>query len=560
MKRPSRKIRSVLALGLIASMAALAPAGAVTKTTKKAAANTTKKAATPTTKATAVTKATAAPTTAAAAAPGGIKTGGTLTYLQTSESVGFSPTIAGFNANVNGNRLMMVYDALFWAPDAEGTYSPRIGRSIVSGDGTTWTLKLRPGVKFSDGTTFDAAAVKANFEFHADPANRSVLRVQADQIDRMTVPDPLTLVMVLKARNTQFDALLARQMTFIFSPKAMAEKGVDKFNNDPVGAGPFMLKDWSRDNQQVFVRNPNYWNAPQPYLDSIIIRVITDHQQRVDTFKSGKGDLWYGSDSSQAGSLLDDKSLTAVIQGLQGGTGMVLNHSRAPFDDVRMRQAIQSAFNRNDFNSVLYGGKAVMFDTFLTKGSVLFDPVLVQPCCDLPKAQRLVDSYAAEKTGGRPVTFAMTVPAALRNEGEYLQQVFNTQLKNVSAQLDIVDTPTLGARVTSLPTRNFQLGLTAQNFLEPELEFYGQYRGGSSANTTAFNDPQMNSVLDKLRENRLVASRKAQFGAAAQILFDQAAMVYTRRQTLFHIFDPSKVKGYSAWSDNLVDWGAMWKQ
>jgi peptide/nickel transport system substrate-binding protein len=550
----SRLFRPVLAVGLVSAVGLGLPAGAATK------AKTTKKSATKTTAAPATIAAPATTvTTTAVAKPSGIKTGGTLTYLQTSEAAGFSPAVAGFNANVNGNRLMLVYDALFWAPTSDGTYSPRIGQSITTGDGVTWTLKLRPSVKFSDGTPFDAAAVKANIEFHANVANRSVLRTQADQVDSMTTPDPLTLVMVLKARNTQFDALLARQMTFIFSPKAMQEKGPDKFNNDPVGAGPFMLKEWSRDNQQVFVRNPNYWDAPKPYLDSIIIRVLTDHPQRVDTFKSGKGDLWYGSDPSQAGSLLDDKALTAKIQGLQGGTGMILNGARAPFDDVRMRQAVQLAFNRDDFNKVLYNGKAAVVDTFLTKSSPLFDPAQVQPCCDLAKAQKLVDSYVAEKTAGRPVTFTITYPAALRNEGEYLQQLFNTQLKNVTAQLEIVDTPTLTARVNTAATRNYQMGQGSQNFLEPELEFYGQFRGGSSLNVFGFNDPQMNSVLDKLRENKVAAARKAQFGAAVQILFDQAVMVYTRRQTLFHIFDPSKVKGYEAWSDNLVDWAVLWK-
>lgn len=556
--------RTALAACLLACVASVVPAGAATKTTKKVATKTTKKV-TPTTKAAAPS--TAPPSSAAttavpaitAARAGAPKTGGTLTYLQTSEGSGFSPTIATFNANVNGNRLGLIFDSLFWAPASDGTFAPRIGQSITSGDGVTWILKLRPNVKFSDGTAFDANAVKLNFEFHAIVANRSILRTQADQIDRMNVVDPLTLEIALKARNTQFDALLARQMSFIFSPKAMTDKGIDKFNSEPVGAGPFLLKEWSRDNQQVYVRNPNYWDAPKPYLDSIVIRVITDHGQRVDTFKSGRGDVWYGSDSSQAGSLLDEKSLSAVIQGLQGGTGMVLNHSRAPFDDVRMRQAVQLAFNRNDFNKILYGGKAVMVDTFLTKGSVLYDPLAEQPCCDPTKAQRLVNEYTADKTAGRPVTFTMTVPAALRNEGEYLQQVFNTQLRNVNASLDIVDTPTLAARITTPATRNFQLGLTAQNFFEPELEFYGQYRGGSSLNVVGFNDSQMNAVLDRLRENRLITSRKAQFGAAVQVLFDQAVMVYTRRQTLFHIFDPEKVKGYAAWSDNLVDWAALWK-
>src|SRR5262249_12531733 len=141
-----------------------------------------------------------------------------------------------------------------------GQVDPGTAESLTSSDGVTWNLKLRSGIKFTDGTNYDAAAVKFNWDRHADPANRSP---QLGNVTAMTyyVTDPLTLKLALKQQNNQLPRLLARALGYIGSPKALTDRGTG-FMANPVGAGPFMLKDWTRDSQMTLVRNPSYWNRP----------------------------------------------------------------------------------------------------------------------------------------------------------------------------------------------------------------------------------------------------------------------------------------------------------
>src|SRR5205085_7917105 len=115
---------------------------------------------------------------------------------------------------------------------------------------------------------------KFNFDRMADPANNGRRAGLAQAMDKKEVVDATTLRITLKSKSAVFPASLAL-MPFVGSPKAIQEKG-DRFNSDPVGAGPFVLKSWTRDSQAVFDRNPTYWNFPLPYLDRIIFKPIVD--------------------------------------------------------------------------------------------------------------------------------------------------------------------------------------------------------------------------------------------------------------------------------------------
>ena len=159
---------------------------------------------------------------------------------------------------------------------------------MTTTDGKVWTLKLRAGVKFSDGTSYDAAAVKFNWERHADPANASMYASTAQALTSEVV-DPLTLKVTLSAVNGQFPRILSIQLNYIGSPTAIRAAGSQAaYNTKPVGAGPFMLKEWVRDSQMTFVRNPSYWNAPRPYVDTLVLKSVIPEDQRLNSFKAGE--------------------------------------------------------------------------------------------------------------------------------------------------------------------------------------------------------------------------------------------------------------------------------
>src|SRR5262249_27849209 len=151
------------------------------------------------------------------------------------DPVQFTPLSYSAQEELRGFAL---YDYLVGVNSKTFEVEPRIAQSITgSSDSKTWTIKIRPDVKFSDGTAYDAEAVKFNWERMGDPANKSPMASAAQTIASMEVTDPLTLVVTLKAVNAQFPRLVATRLGLIGSPTAIKADPTG-FGTKPVGAGP----------------------------------------------------------------------------------------------------------------------------------------------------------------------------------------------------------------------------------------------------------------------------------------------------------------------------------
>src|SRR3954451_24413026 len=218
--------------------------------------------------------------------------GGTLTYLKVADGPGLDPIKISNSGNSDGPPAFMIFDMLVYSDLKDGQVKPQTAESLTSTDALVWTLKIKPNIKFSDGTNYDAAAVKTNWLRLQDPANTAMRAAQANQMQTIDVVDPLTLKVTLKSKNAVFPQVVAL-IPFIGSPASIQQQGNDKFTNTPVGAGPFTLKEWVRDSRMVLVRNPTYWRAPLPYLDKVIARTIQDESQRINTFQSGDANFMY---------------------------------------------------------------------------------------------------------------------------------------------------------------------------------------------------------------------------------------------------------------------------
>ena len=215
---------------------------------------------------------------------------------------------------------------------------PNIATEVTSTDGITWTMKLRPGVKFTDGTPLDAEAVIFNMNFTKDPKNGSSLISLVPGIKSMRAVDPLTVEFVLTAPSGTFAETFARLPGQMMSPTAY-RADPQGFSSKPVGAGPFMLESWLRDSKMVLVRNPTYWDAPRPYLDRIEIRIMTDHVTRGQSLVTGEIDLVVNAAPIAAAVKGDSNNTTFPATGF-GYNFIAPNQDRAPFNDLRIRQAI----------------------------------------------------------------------------------------------------------------------------------------------------------------------------------------------------------------------------
>ncbi len=435
-------------------------------------------------------------------AEGEVRSGGRITLLAVQDSRSLDPFGTSNIAVADEPRSAALYDPLFYFDLADNTVKPHLGESLTSADGgRTWILKLRPGVQFSDGTPFDADAVRLTYEAHAKPETQSVRRAAATGL-AMRVVDPLTLEITPPTPNAAFDRTVALHLPYIIAPSALA-KGPDFYRTNPVGAGPFTLERWSRGAEQVFAKNPNYWQKDKglPKLDGFNVKVVADTEQQYSTVKTGGANLFY----STSGEILEraEKELHAQPKSLNGGYLIQFNTTKPPFDDVRARRAIALALDPADLHKTLNTGSTPAKGLF-TQDSSLYDPGAAQAAPDKAEAQRLLNQLAAE---GKKLDFGFLIPQNPRSSqlAEYIQSRL-TGLDNISMKVESLE---IGAYVTKYAiNRDFQ-AMSYQEFLpDPEPGMFTSYMSASPLNYAGWKNAEADRALLAARSSDDPAVRK----------------------------------------------------
>jgi peptide/nickel transport system substrate-binding protein len=237
--------------------------------------------------------------TAAPAALEKPQPGGVMTILMSRPATffGYPPKIVGPDMDFAPpffNRLLDVGD--------DGKYQPQLALSWdTSADGKAITFKLRKGVKFHDGTDFNAQAVKSNLDKLIPPKP-----VVIDGITSVDVVDDYTV----KINLTNYNNLILYQLAsspncYMYSPTALQKNGEEWATTHPVGTGPFILKDFQRNTSMTFAKNPDYWVKGLPYLDGMIINTVMDPMIQMMTFKAGQANAIYDARQTMAAQLRD---------------------------------------------------------------------------------------------------------------------------------------------------------------------------------------------------------------------------------------------------------------
>ncbi|MEU8138782.1 ABC transporter substrate-binding protein [Streptodolium elevatio] len=462
------------------------------------------------------------------------KAGGSLTMLALSDSRALDPFTASGVAVADEPRLAALYDPLVYLDPTDGSVRPHLAESLTTADrGATWTLKLRAGVKFSDGTDFTADAVKLTWETHAKPETRSTQTSYATGL-ALRVVDPLTLEITPKSANPNFDRLVATRLTYIAAPSALA-KGVAEAGAKPVGAGPFVLQSWTRGSEQVFVRNPNYWQKDKglPKLDKLTIKAVQDREQQYTTVKAGGADLV----PSSYPDYLDraEKELRVAQLSLIGGQHIAFNLRQAPFDDIRARRALALALDPAEVPKAL-GNGFVPAKNFFNHSSPFFDPSAAQAAQNEKEAQRLFDELAAE---GRKVDFTYTISQTGIKVAELMKSRLD-QYRNVSMRIEPLD---IAAFVMKFNVqRNFQAGQYQSWLPDPEPEMWSLFHSASPLNQNGWKNAQADKALDDARASTDPAVRKQAY-ATLQKAMAEDLPVWVYAESTIGIIYAERVTG-----------------
>ncbi|MCS5733583.1 ABC transporter substrate-binding protein [Herbiconiux daphne] len=289
--------------------------------------------------------------------------GGTLTY-----ATGFGePTC--LDPHVGGNMPQALVGTNFveslFSQDADGTIVPWLATSgTPSADGLSWDIALRDDVTFTDGTPFDAAAVKANVEHMQDPATASSTAILAlGKVTEVQVVDPTTARFVLSEPDSALLESLAQTWLAMESPTAL-QRTQEENCESPVGTGPFVVSSWTKQDNITLVRNDDYNSPPAgsahegpAYLDEIVWRFIPDSATRFAALQSGQVDVIDEMQPDNVVAAESSDQLDVLTGALPGASiRLELNAGYAPFDDEKVRKAfIASADVNPGIESLFFG-------------------------------------------------------------------------------------------------------------------------------------------------------------------------------------------------------------
>ena len=326
--------------------------------------------------------------------------GGTLRVGLEADVDGLNPTASAL-AVAGLTMASAVFDPLFTF-DQAGDAVPYLAESITpSADFMVWTMKLRAGVVFHDGTPLTTDAVIKQFEItRADPLVGLAVRPYYPETGAVVKIDDLTMEFHPLEASQFFPTALTAQLGYIASPTWLDALAADPtLEQKPVGTGPFKFDSRTEDSVTKFVRNDNWWGTDiigPTYLDAIEFYPVTDPDTRTEMIQNGELDMLHTTDTNQFQTYRDDPTLTTSIDDNGEEYFLMINTAKPPFDDVRVRKALALATDRQGYFDLFNAGEGRMADQMFTPDSKYYNPDVKQEGNDPAGAAALVAEYCGE--------------------------------------------------------------------------------------------------------------------------------------------------------------------
>ncbi len=376
------------------------------------------------------------------------KSGGTLVYGRGADSVSLDPinVTDGESIRVTHN----IYETLL-EYDHNLELQPKLATEYTSSeDGLTWTFQLREGVKFHDGTDFNAEAVVFNFERWMDPENPyhegdfpyypflygGFKGDENHLIESVTATDEHELEIVLKRKTAPFLSYLAISMFGIASPAAIEQYGAG-IGENPVGTGPFKFEEWNRNNTITLSKNEDYWMEGKPYLDQVIYQVIPENSARLNALQTGEIDIVDGMNASDT-TIVEDTDGIELLKRPSFNIGyMAFNMEKEPFDDPLVRKAINMAIDKEEIVDAFYNGLADPATSPLPPSLWSHDESLEKYDYNVEEAKKLL-AEAGFEDGFTTELHTMSNPRPYLPEPMKIAEAIQSDLAEIGIKAEIV--------------------------------------------------------------------------------------------------------------------------
>ena len=340
------------------------------------------------------------------------------------EPPNLDPT-AGAAAAIDEVVYANVFEGLTrFGPD--GSVRPGLAESwTVSEDGLTYTFKLREGVRFHDGTTFDAEDVKFSLDRARAEDSTNAQKALFAGIAEVTVIDPATVAVTLSAQNGGFPFNLAWGDAVMVAPESIAQAATN-----PVGTGPFVFSRWVQGDRVELVRNPDYWGEPVA-LASATFRFISDPNAAFAAMMAGDVDAFPNFPAPETlGQFAADPRFRVIVGTTEGETILAMNNRQPPLDDIRVREAIARAINRQEIIDGAMFGYGTPIGTHFAPHNPDYVDLTSLSAYDPERSRALL---AEAGISGLKLRLALPPPSYARRGGE----IVAAQLRAVGIETEI---------------------------------------------------------------------------------------------------------------------------
>jgi peptide/nickel transport system substrate-binding protein len=442
---------------------------------------------------------------AGAQAPASVKAqkGGDLTFGLEAETTNYCLSRA--QLAISGIQVVAaVYDTLT-VPNAKGVAVPYLAKSVEpNADFTEWTIGLRDGVKFHDGTPLDAAAVKLNLDAARGapgaPNSGPLLTIVFKMVTDVQVVDPLTVKVLLSTPVPDFPSYLYNTGRLGIMAPAQLNSG-DACATNMIGTGPFKLEEYSQNEKTVVTANPDYWQKGYPKAKSITFVPVVDGAVRVNQLQGGQLDLMHTSGALQIDSLRQLGSQVKLLEqkpGVREIRYYILLAKSTPFDSQTARDAFQYALDKNKINSIRNKDIFDVANSLMDVDAPGYVKYAGYPKYNLKKAKSLVEQYKQESGGGFNIILGTTTDPDNSAEAQLMKE----ELAKAGIEADIAQfdqatliNKALAGDIDVLLWRNLHGGYT--NFNDADTyPWFANADTGDILNFSGFNDATTQGLLD----------------------------------------------------------------
>ncbi|MGZ5803560.1 MAG: ABC transporter substrate-binding protein [Xanthobacteraceae bacterium] len=448
--------------------------------------------------------------------------------------------------------LYAVFDALVDFDPKTLDLKPGLAKSWKFTDPKTLVLDLVDGVKFHDGTEFDAEAVKFNLDRYKSD-QRSNVKADMGSVESVEASGKSQVTIKLNKANAGMPNILTNRVGLMVSPRSIKDAPNGNVDRTPVGTGPFKFVSWQDNDSFVLVKNENYWKPGLPYLDGINIKIINELNTIVRAVVAGEVDVGVNLQAPQNAIADRSPNIVAVAAPSLVLYGAFLNYGRPPLDNVKVRQALNYAINRDEINKIVAVGLGQPSSAILPKEHWACDPATQNMYnYDPEKAKKLL-AEAGHPDGVEIETYGWADQLAMQR-----QEVIISQLAKVGIKIKLTAlAPQQAVQAYMVEKKGSMFISPSSAYPDPSQLYEALFGKTALRNPSGIELPGFRELLDATTEAQDQAARKAAFVKLQKFVLDQALQMVQFISPAVHVAN-KKVMNYQDTLLAVPKLGEVW--